>query len=88
MGHVGAGDPALLDGLFLVRVLRGSHSACSRQCHAYQDGDDRLRGRQCVLAWCVMRDGLMITGAGALRLSDDSRRLPRSLYRIFGGRQA
>jgi hypothetical protein len=41
-----------------------------------------------LLNWCLMRDGLMITGAGALRLSDDFRRLPGSLYRIFGGRQA
>jgi hypothetical protein len=39
-----------------------------------------------LLNWGLMRDGLMITGPGALRLSDDFRRLPGSLYRIFGGR--
>ena len=37
--------------------------------------------------WLLMRNGLMVTGAGAFRLRDDFRRLPSVLYSFFGGRR-
>ena len=39
-----------------------------------------------LLNWLLMRQGLMVTGAGSARLRDDFRRLPAALIRPFTGR--
>jgi hypothetical protein len=45
-----------------------------------------ISGASLFLNWCLMRKGMLITGAGAGSLGDDFRRLPAALAGLFRGR--
>jgi len=91
-----AAQPAWLAGLCVALLLPGA--AHSLEFLALKAGHAShikagmlvsiaISGVSLLLNWCLMRQGLMITGPGSGRLRDDFRQIPSAFRRVAGGRR-